>query len=54
MGNRNRFCGPYGTGALCVTFIVGLALALFMPWLAIVLLCLVVVAGVTLLLWPMR
>jgi len=54
MGKRNRFCGPYGMGALCATFFIGLALALFMPWLAIVLLCLVVVLAVLMLIRPMR
>jgi len=54
MRNRSRFCGPYGIPALCAAFFIGLALALFMPWLAIFLLCLIVVAAVLLLIRPMR
>ena len=53
MRNRNRFRGPYGMGALCAVFFVGLVLALFWPWFAIVLLCLAVAAAVLLLVKPM-
>ena len=49
MRNCNRFRGPYGVGALGAVFLVGLLLALFWPWMAIVMLCLAVAAGVLLL-----
>ena len=35
----------FGIGALILTFLCGLVLALFMPWAAVVLLCLVVCAA---------
>ena len=54
MGRRNRFCGPYGMGALCATFFIGLVLALFLPWIAVILLCLVVVLAVMMLIQAMR
>ena len=54
MGNRNRFSGSFGMGALCATFFIGLILALFMPWIAIVLLCLVVILAVLMLIQTMR
>ena len=54
MGNRNRFLGPYGMGALCVTFLLGLILALFLPWAAIVLLCMVIILAVLMLIQIMR
>ena len=54
MGNRNRFCGPYGMGALCATFLIGLILALFLPRAAIILLCLVVVLAVLMLIQLIR
>jgi len=41
-------------GALCATFLLGLILALFMPWAAIALLCLVVVLAVVMLIQVMR
>ena len=41
-------------GALCATFFIGLILALFLPWIAIVLLCLVVVLAVWMLIQTMR
>ena len=39
----------YGFGALVTTFMVGLILALFLPWAAIVMLCLVVILAVMML-----
>ena len=42
-------CGPFGVGALCLTFLLGLALALFLPWAAVALLCLVVCLALTML-----
>jgi len=51
---RNRFSGPYGMGALLVMFLIGLSLALFLPWLAIVFLCVVVVLAVVMLIQVLR
>ena len=49
MRNCNRFRGPFGLSALGVTFLVGLLLALFWPWVAVMMLCLAMAAGVLLL-----
>ena len=49
MRRPNCLRGPYGMGALCAVFFVGLVLALFWPWIAVVLLCLAVAAAVMLL-----
>ena len=51
---KNRFCGPFGMGALICTFILGLTLALFIPWIAIVLLCVVVILAFLMLIQIMR
>jgi len=51
---RNRFCGPYGMGALLAVFLLGLALALVLPWAAILALCLVVVLAVLMLIQLVR
>ena len=51
---NKRFNGPYGMGALFAMFLAGLVLALFLPWAAIVLLCLVVVLAVLMLIQFMR
>jgi len=50
MRNCNRFRGPFGLGALGAVFFVGLLLALFMPWVAIVMISLALALVVLLLL----
>ena len=52
MRRRNFLRGPYGMGAMCAVFFIGLLLALFWPWFAVVLLCLAVAAAVLLLVRP--
>jgi len=52
--NNNWFCGPFGMGALIVTFLMGLTLALFIPWIAIILLCVVVVLAFLMLIQLLR
>jgi len=44
-----RFCGPFGAGALLVTFLLGLIFAVFLPWLAILLLCAAVALAILML-----
>ena len=46
--------GSFGIGALCLTFLSGLALALFLPWAAIVLLCVVVCLALVMLIQLLR
>jgi len=50
----NRFYGPFGMGALIATFLLGLTLALFIPWIAIILLCAVVVLAFVMLIQLLR
>ena len=47
-------CGPFGMGALCLTFLLGLILALFLPWAAGILLCLVVCLALVMLIQLLR
>ena len=55
MGMRNRrFGGSFGMGALCATFLLGLVLALVLPWAAAFLLCIVVVLAVLMLIQLLR
>jgi len=51
---RNKFCGPYGMGALVAVFLLGLGLALFLPWAAAITLCLVVVLAALMLIQLLR
>ena len=44
----------FGVGALCLTFLLGLALALFLPWAAIILLCAVVCLALVMLIQLLR
>ena len=44
----------FGMGALCLTFLLGLVLALFMPWAAIILLCAVVCFALVMLIQLLR
>jgi len=46
--------GSFGIGALCLTFLFGLVLALFMPWAAIILLCIVVCLALVMLIQLLR
>ena len=50
---RGRF-GSFGVGALCLTFLFGLVLALFLPWAAIILLCVVVCLALMMLIRLLR
>ena len=50
---RGRF-GSFGVGALCLTFLFGLVLALFLPWAAVILLCIVVCLAVMMLIQLLR
>jgi len=50
---RGRF-GSFGIGALCLTFLFGLVLALFLPWAAIILLCVVVCLALWMLIQLLR
>ena len=51
---QQRWGAPYGMGVLCCTFLLGLILALVLPWAAIALLCLVLAAAVLMLIQMMR
>ena len=51
---RNRYCGPFGIGALIITFMLGLVMALFLPWAAIILLCIVVLLAMLMLIQLLR
>ena len=51
---RKGFNGAFGVGALLITFMLGLAMALFLPWLAIFLLCVVVVLAMLMLIQLLR
>ena len=44
----------FGIGALCLTFLLGLVLVLFLPWAAIILLCLVVCLALMMLIQLLR
>jgi len=44
----------FGFGALCLTFLCGLVLALFLPWAAILLLCVVVCLALMMLIQLLR
>jgi len=44
----------FGFGALCLTFLLGLVLALFLPWAAILLLCVVVCLALMMLIQLLR
>jgi len=46
--------GSFGIGALCLTFLFGLVLALFLPWAAIILLCVVVCLALLMLIQLLR
>ena len=46
--------GSFGIGALCLTFLLGLVLALFLPWAAAVLLCLAVCLALVMLIQLLR
>jgi len=50
---RGRF-SSFGMGALCLTFLLGLVLALFLPWAAVILLCLVVCLALLMLIQLLR
>jgi len=49
---RGRY--SFGIGALALTFLIGLVLALFLPWAAIILLCAVIVLALLMLIQLLR
>ena len=51
---RGKFCGPYGMGALLAVFLLGLVLALILPWAAFALLCLAVILAALMLIQLLR
>jgi len=50
---RGRY-STFGIGALCLTFLLGLVLALFLPWAAVILLCVVVCLALKMLIQMLR